>query len=109
MGTYLIHPVYVDDLATTLVDCMAKETTFQEIFCIGGPEAVQNRTYYEIIAECLGTSLILEEIPLTGYLENHPEYAGHLCHRINDLSKLRSAGVRMPSTRLRDGIASTLK
>ncbi|MCR5503853.1 MAG: NAD-dependent epimerase/dehydratase family protein [Lachnospiraceae bacterium] len=108
MGTYLIHPVYVDDLAQALIDCAENEKTFQEIFCIGGPEAVQNRTYYEIIADCLKTTLNLEEIPLAGYLEKHPEYAGHLCHRIYDLSKLRAAGVRMPSTGLREGIRHTL-
>ncbi len=109
MGTYVIHPIYVDDLAETLVDCAANPKTYQQIFCIGGPEAVENKTYYETIAECLGVELKLEEIPLAGYLEKHPEYSGHLCHRVYDLTKLRETGVKMPSVHLKQGIAASLK
>jgi len=36
--------------------------------------------------------VLTREIPLTGYVEAHPEYAGHLCHRIYDLRKLKNAG-----------------
>lgn len=108
MGTYIIHPIYVDDLAMALIDCAKNEKTFQKVFCIGGPEAVENKTYYEIIAECLGVGLTVEEVPLSGYLDKHPEYSGHLCHRIYDLSKLRASGVRMPSVHLKDGIAKSL-
>ncbi len=35
-------------------------------------------------------------------------YAGHLCHRIYDLTKLKEAGVPLPSTTLYDGIKLTL-
>lgn len=108
MGTYIIHPIYVDDLAETMVDCAGNEKTYQQIFCIGGPEAVENKTYYEIIAECLGVGLNIEEVPLAGYLDKHPEYSGHLCHRVYDLSKLRSTGVKMPSVSLKEGIKRTL-
>ncbi|MBP5607649.1 MAG: NAD-dependent epimerase/dehydratase family protein [Lachnospiraceae bacterium] len=109
MGTYVIHPVYVDDLAGALVDCVHKEKTYGELFCIGGPEAIENKTYYETIAECLGTKAVIKEIPLEGYLDKHPEYAGHLCHRVYDLSKLKEADVRMPSVGIREGIERTLK
>ncbi|MBP5554341.1 MAG: NAD-dependent epimerase/dehydratase family protein [Lachnospiraceae bacterium] len=108
MGTYIIHPIYVDDLAEALVDCVKKEKTFGEIFCIGGPEAVENKTYYEIIAESLGAGLTIEEVPLSGYLDKHPEYSGHLCHRVYDLSKLKAAGVRMPEVNLKTGISRSL-
>ena len=36
-------------------------------------------------------------------------YAGHLCHRVYDLTKLREAGIRLPSTGLHEGIEKTLK
>jgi nucleoside-diphosphate-sugar epimerase len=108
MGTYVIHPIYVDDLAEALIDCAGNEKTFGEVLCIGGPQAVENRTYYEIIAKCLGVEATIEEIPLSGYLEKHPEYSGHLCHRVYDLSKLKAAGVRMPSVDLATGIARSL-
>ncbi len=108
-GTYLIQPIYVDDLANTMLDCVDKEKAYNKIFCIGGPEAVENRRYYEVIAKCLNVELEIDEIPLKGYLENHPEYSGHLCHRIYDLSPLKNAGVKLPSTSLEDGIKAHLK
>lgn len=104
MGTYLIHPIYVDDLARVMVDCAENEKTYDQIFCIGGPESVENRLYYEEIAKVLGVPLHLEEVPLQGYLERHPEYSGHLCHRIYDLGKLKAAGMELPATHLAEGI-----
>ncbi|MBQ7933526.1 MAG: NAD-dependent epimerase/dehydratase family protein [Lachnospiraceae bacterium] len=103
-GIYLTQPIFVDDLAQAMLDCVDKERTYNQIFCIGGPEAVENRRYYEIIGEILGTPVQIKEIPLTGYVEAHPEYAGHLCHRIYDLSKLKAAGVPLPATSLEEGL-----
>ncbi len=108
MGTYIIHPIYVEDLADTMIDCVKNEKTFNEVFCIGGPEAVENRTYYEFVAKALGVDLNIKEIPLEGYLEAHPEYSGHLCHRVYDLTKLKNTGIKMPQTHLFDGIRRTL-
>jgi len=104
MGTYLIHPIFVDDLARVMVECAENEKCFGQIFCIGGPESVENREYYRCIANALGVPLHVEEVPLQGYLETHPEYSGHLCHRIYDLQKLKDTGVRLPDTHLQDGI-----
>ena len=108
-GIYLTQPIFVDDLANAMLNCVDKEKTYNEIFCIGGPEAVENKRYYEIIGELLGTTVTVTEVPLTGYVETHPGYAGHLCHRIYDLSKLRDTGVPLPSTTLYDGMKQTLK
>lgn len=108
MGTYLIHPIFVDDLAEVMIDCVAIEKTYQEIFCIGGPESIENRFYYEEIARVLGVELHVEEVPVQGYLEKHPEYSGHLCHRQYDLTKLAETGVKLPDTHLSDGIRITL-
>lgn len=108
-GIYLTQPIFVDDLANAMLDCVAKEKTYNEIFCIGGPEAVENKRYYEIIGELLGKTIAVKEIPLTGYVETHPGFAGHLCHRIYDLSKLKDAGVILPPTSLYDGMKKTLK
>ncbi len=104
MGTYLIHPIYVDDLADAMLAATANPKTYGEIFCIGGPDIIENRQYYECIADILGVKLNLHEIPLEGYLETHPEYSGHLCHRAYDLSKLKATGICLPNTKLRDGI-----
>jgi len=109
MGTYIIQPVFVDDLARVMVECADNRKTYNKIFCIGGPEAVENRIYYECIADALGVKLNILEVPLQGYLENHPEYSGHLCHRIYDLSALKETGVKLPDTHLEDGIKIHLK
>ena len=108
-GIYLTQPIFVDDLAQAMLDCVSQNKTHNQIFCIGGPEAVENRCYYEIIGKLLGKEVTIREIPLTGYVEKHPEYAGHLCHRIYDLSKLQNAGVPHPTTTLEEGLQTTVK
>ena len=108
-GIYLTQPIFVDDLANAMLDCTDKQGTYNRIFCIGGPKAVENRRYYEIIGQLLDRELNMKEIPLAGYLEEHPEYSGHLCHRIYDLSALREAGVRLPDTSLETGLKIHLK
>lgn len=109
LGTYLIHPIFASDLARVLVECIDNEKTYGQVFCIGGPESVENREYYACIARTLGVPLHLEEVPLAGYLEKHPEYYGHLCHRIYDLSKLAATGIKMPDTPLQEGIRLQLE
>ncbi|MBO7334057.1 MAG: NAD-dependent epimerase/dehydratase family protein [Lachnospiraceae bacterium] len=109
MGVYIIQPIYVDDLADTMIDCAENHKTYGEIFCIGGPDAIENKTYYEVIAKLLGKKLNIKEIPLEGYLDKHPEYSGHLCHRIYDLSKLLNTGVKMPKTKIEEGISNSLR
>lgn len=103
-GEFLIHPVYVDDLALAILDCITKPACFRQIFCIGGPDVVQNAEYYRILGRIIGCNATIQEILLAGYLEAHPQYSGHLCHRSYDLTKLRQAGVRMPCTSLEDGL-----
>ncbi len=107
-GIYLTQPIFVDDLADAMLDCVDQRAAFQEIFCIGGPKAMENRRYYEIMGEILGVPVTIEEIPLHGYFDSHPEYQGHLCHRVYDLSKLRNAGVKLPATSFREGMGIQL-
>ena len=103
-GEFLIHPIFVDDMAQAMLDCIDKPAAHREIFCIGGPEAVPNRRYYELIGEIVGCPVTFEEIPLEGYLEAHPEYSGHLCHRCYTLEKMKQAGIPLPSTTLEEGL-----
>lgn len=103
-GHYLTQPVFAEDLAGSMLDCTEKEKTFHEIFCIGGPEAVENHVYYERIGEIVGHPVTIEEIPPEGYAKAHPEYAGHLCERCYTLEKLKNAGVKLPSTSLKEGL-----
>lgn len=103
-GEFLIHPVYVDDLALALLDCIGNPACFRQVFCIASPDAVTNAEYYRLIGRIIGCEVTVETIPLDGYLEAHPQYSGHLCHRCYDLTKLRTAGVRMPCMPLEEGL-----
>ncbi len=103
-GEFLIHPIYVDDLALALLDCIGNPAAFRQTFCIGGVDVVTNADYYRLIGRIIGCPVTVEEVPLEGYLDAHPQYSGHLCHRAYDLTKLRTAGVRMPAITLEEGL-----
>lgn len=103
-GQYLIHPIYVDDMADALLDCLPNPQTHREIYCIGGPEAVTNAAYYQTIGRILGCKIDIQTIPEAGYLEAHPQFSGHLCQRCYDLSKLQAAGMSLPATSLETGL-----
>ena len=103
-GKFLIHPIYVDDLCRVLLESIPVSTAFNEIFCIGGPDIVSNASYYLLLGEILNVPVSIEEIPLAGYLEAHPQFSGHLCHRAYSLEKLRRTGIALPGTPLRAGL-----
>ncbi len=103
-GRFLLHPVYADDLCRVMLDSVGQPKTFNEIFCIGGPDIVTNAAYFETLGEILGVPVSVEEVPLEGYLEAHPQYSGHLCDRAYTLAKLGQAGIALPQTSLREGL-----
>ena len=103
-GEFLIHPIYVNDLALALLDCIDKPGAYRQVFCIGGADVVTNADYFRLLGRILGCDVMIEEVPLAGYLEAHPQYSGHLCHRCYDMTKLREAGIRMPCTSLEEGL-----
>ena len=101
---YLIHPVYGPDLARVLMDCVDNEACMNQLFCIGGPEIITNRQYYEIVGELLRLPISYENIPEAGYLAANPQYSGYLCHRSYDLKKLAATGIRLPDMPIREGL-----
>lgn len=103
-GAFLIHPIYVDDLALALLDSIANPAAYRQVFCIGGVDVVTNADYYRLIGQIIDCPVTVEDVPLAGYLEAHPHYSGHLCHRSYDLTKMRAAGLRMPTTPLAEGL-----
>lgn len=103
-GKFLIHPIYVDDLALALLDCIDKPAAFRQIFCIGGRDVVTNADYFRLVGRIIGCDVEIADAPVEGYLEAHPQYSGHLCHRCYDMTKLREAGIRVPCTSLEEGL-----
>ncbi len=103
-GHFLLHPIFVDDLCALMIDVVGKEEAYNQIFCVGGPDVLECRKYYEIIASILQVDIKIEAIPVDDYLPSHPDAVPSVCHRIYDLSKLKTLGVTMPSTPIEDGL-----
>lgn len=103
-GEYLIHPIYAGDLARVMLDSIDNENTFNQVFCIGGPDVVKNRDYYELLGRIMHVPVQIETVAEAGYLEAHPQYSGHLCHRSYNLNKLKDTGIPLPGTALEEGL-----
>ncbi len=103
-GHFLQQPILARDLAETILSVAGNPAANRQIFCAAGPKFVESREYYRIIAELLGVGLKIEELNGQNYLREHPESAPFLCHRIYDMSKLRSAGCAVPNTPLEVGL-----
>lgn len=103
-GNYLTQPIFVEDLAESMLESVGRPGAYGEIFCIGGPQAVPNRAYYELIGQITGHPVSIENVPLEGYREAHPQYSGHLCERCYCLDKLKGAGIKLPDTPLEEGL-----
>ena len=103
-GKFLQQPIFVDDLAHLALSCPFSPCSARQIYHCAGPDVVESVTYYQILAELLGCSLNVEEIPVLDYLREHPEQKSFLCHRIYDLKKIRMDCLQVPSTPLHTGL-----
>jgi nucleoside-diphosphate-sugar epimerase len=103
-GHFLQQPVLARDVAASILSMRNNPATFGQIFCIAGPDRVESREYYQIIAEILGVEMHCTEIAVDAYRSAHPESAPFLCHRIYDLQKLKASGAVVPHTSLAQGL-----
>jgi nucleoside-diphosphate-sugar epimerase len=103
-GRFLQHPILARDLADLLLSVHGQAHTHGQIYLAAGPEYVESRTYYAIIADLLGVELRVVEVPIDAHLAAHPEAAPFLCHRLYDLHKLHASGLAVPSTPLEQGL-----
>jgi len=103
-GHFLQQPIFAPDLARLALSCQGKEQTYGKIFCAAGPDVIESRAYYQIIADVLDVSLRVEEICVSDHLRAQPASAPFLCHRIYDLSRLRAAGAKAPDTPIAQGL-----
>jgi nucleoside-diphosphate-sugar epimerase len=108
-GYFLIQPVYAADLTDAILSLANLPAAIGGIYNIAGTQAVEARTYYQTIAEALGVALNVQEEPVGSYLDEHPEAAPFLCHRIYDLTRLKAAGGRLPATPLELGLRSQVQ
>ncbi len=108
-GHFLQQPIFARDLARLCLSACGNEIAHRGIYCAAGPDIIESRRYYEIIGEVLGCEVTVEETPVTEALEEHPEWAPFLCHRIYDLSPLRLAGLQVPNTPIARGLFEHVK
>lgn len=103
-GYFLQQPILADDLAKTILSAGGNRNTHGRIYNAAGPDIIESREYYRIIADILGVGLTIEEASVQAALTEHPEMAPFFCHRIYDLSNLRADGLAVPATLITDGL-----
>jgi nucleoside-diphosphate-sugar epimerase len=104
-GHFLLQPLFCRDFAELILSVIGKKKSYEQVFAAAGPELIDARTYYSVIAQIIGVDMRVEEYPIFKYRKDHPENIVFLCHRFYDLSKLEASGLKMPSTPLREGLA----
>ena len=108
-GYFLQQPIQVDDLGEAIVSVVGNTAAHGRIFNAAGPDILESRTYYKIIADLLGVGLTVEEVSVQSFLAEDPGRAPFLCHRIYDLTNMDVAGLRKPSTPIEAGLKHHLE
>lgn len=103
-GHFLQQPILAADLAKLLLSFAGNARTHRGIYQAAGPDIIESREYYRIIADFLGVELRVEELPVAEYLKTQPEHRSFLCHRIYRLDKLKEDGLTVPATSIQDGL-----
>ncbi len=103
-GHFLQQPIFVRDLAELALSAHGCDLAHRGIYCSAGPDIIESRRYYEIIAEVLGVEARIEEVSVAQARIDHPEWASFLCHRIYDVTPLRLAGLQVPNTPIAAGL-----
>ena len=103
-GHFLQQPIFAPDLAALILSAQGNDLAHRSIYCSVGPDIIESRRYYEIIAETLGVGLGVEEVPVAATLAEQPALAPFFCHRIYDLAPLRLDGLKVPNTPIAAGL-----
>ena len=56
-GHFLQQPVLADDLADLILSCAGRASTFGRIYHAAGPDVIESRGYYRVIAEAVRDAL----------------------------------------------------
>jgi nucleoside-diphosphate-sugar epimerase len=103
-GYFLQQPIIADDLGRTIISVAGYNKVSGKFFNMAGPDVIESRQYYQIIADILKVRLTIEEVPVDAYLAETPGGRPFMCHRIYEHSQLRAAGLAVPSTSIEDGL-----
>lgn len=103
-GHFLQQPILAADLAQTILSCAGNPHCHRQIYLTAGPDIIESRRYYEIIADVLGVQVQIEEIPVSSFLRENPDRHSFACHRIYTMDKLRAHGLHVPATPITVGL-----
>lgn len=103
-GYFLQQPIFARDLGELILSACGQRQAFGGIFNAAGPDIIESRTYYRLIAEVLGVTLKTQEYSIEQFLAEKPESRSFICHRVYDLGKLRRCGLKAPSTPISLGL-----
>lgn len=103
-GYFLQQPILAADLADLVLSLAGNAASYGGIFNAAGPQIVESRRYYGIIADILGVELCVKEVPVDQHLAAEPGSAPFLCHRVYALDRLEQSGASIPATSLESGL-----
>jgi len=103
-GHFLQQPLLARDLADVILSVGGNAAAAGRIYNVAGPDIIESRAYYQIIADVLGTGIMVEDISVQPHLTEHPEHAPFICHRIYDMAALRASKLAVPATSIEDGL-----
>jgi nucleoside-diphosphate-sugar epimerase len=103
-GHFLQQPVAARDVARMALARAGNPRADRRVFWCVGPDIIDSRRYYEIVAEALDAPVSFEEVPVSGYLAEHPDHACFCCHRVYDMTAAQEAGLDTPATPVEDGL-----
>lgn len=108
-GYFLQQPIYVGDLAHVLVEAAGRTSTYGRIANVAGPNVVTSRRYYELVGAALDREVSIAELPVDGFLAEHPQSVNFVDHRVYDRSALADMRLPVPETSLQDGLARQVR
>jgi nucleoside-diphosphate-sugar epimerase len=103
-GRFLQQPIFARDLARLILSVPAGDRSRNAVFNTAGPDLIESREFYRIVAEILGCAVSFEEVPIGAFFQENPGKASFLCHRIYGHDRLRQAGLCVPATPIRQGL-----
>lgn len=103
-GHFLQQPIFAEDLARLILSCHGNDKAIGKTYMAAGPDIIESRDYYRIIADALGVDVTFAETPVDRYLEANPQHAAYLCHRIYDIAPLHADNLAAPDTPITVGL-----
>ncbi len=104
-GHFLQQPIFASDLCRVILSAAGNPDTYGRIFCTAGPDIIESRTFYDLIADVLGVPRApVNEVSVQQHLTDNPAARPFCCHRVYSLDRLLDAGLYVPAKPVADGL-----